>query len=191
MNRARRRVPLLVPLLFFAFACSDNSPTAPSSARLAPAPPERSIVTPFILPPGADWGHYFASFNRDRTLDVSVIHYPSGAASGGGTVAIPGLGIGLLKVTWAAADPSQGCTPEGAAMPATGTCAYPNAPEGSNSSGVAIVHGRLGSFALHLQSNYWPNPTNTYDTATLTLCLATTGCRTYDFYGELHHEPSP
>lgn len=185
MSRARRHATLLIPLVFAAFACSE-SPTTPTRPPLAPEPPERSILTPFILPPGADWGHYFASFNRDRTLDVSVIHYPSGAASGGGTVAIPYVGIGVLRVTSAAADPSQGCTPESSPC---GT--FSTVPEGSNSSGVAIVDGRPGTFALHLQSNHWPNPTNTYDTATLTLCAAATGCRSFEFYGELHHEPSP
>jgi hypothetical protein len=185
MRRTCRHGTLLVPLLFFAFACSD-SPTAPPATQLAPVPPERSILTPFILPPGADWGHYFVSFNRDRTLDVSVIHYPSRAPSGRGTVAIPQVGIGLLFVTSAAADPTQGCTPDGSPC---GT--FSNVPEGSNSSGIAFLNGRPGTFALHLQSNYWPNPTNTYDTATLTLCVPATVCRSYDFAGELHHEPSP
>jgi hypothetical protein len=192
MSRARRQATLLIPLLLFAFACSEN-PTAPTPSQAAPESPELGILTPFLLPPGADWGHYFTSFNRDRALAVSVIHYPNGSARGSGTFAIPISATqritGLLRVTQATADPAQGCTPDGTPCDAAHTV-----PEGSDASGIAVVNGQPGTFTLHLQSNFWPRNDNifdpNYDTATLTLSAGGATYGPFQFYGELHHEPS-
>lgn len=183
MPRSSLHVLRFAPLALFALACSD-SPTAPPTPQpITPQAAERTILAPFILPAGADWGHYFVSFDRDRSLDVDVIHYPDGHATGQGLFAIPLVGIGSLKVTGATADASQGCVPESSPCPgANGT------PEGSDSFGVAIVNGHVGGFTLHFTSNHWPNPTNTFDVATLTLCFATCSAP-IDFHGELHHEP--
>jgi hypothetical protein len=183
MSRSRLNVALFTPLVLVALACSE-SPTAPPQ-RMTPDVSERTILAPFILPRGADWGHYFVSFNRDQSLDVDVIHYadpnPNGRMTGRGAFAIPRVGVGVLYVLGGSADPAQGCTPENR------VCDGTTGPESSYSYGFAAVKGRRGSFTLHLESNYWPNPKNTYDTATLTLCLTT--CNDYVFFGELHHEP--
>jgi hypothetical protein len=192
MSRARRQATLLIPLVLFAFACSE-SPTAPPPTQTAPESPELGVLTPFLLPPGADWGHYFTSFNRDRLLAVSVIHYPNGSARGSGTFAIPisptEKYAGLLRVTEAHRDLAQECTPDNTACDA----AHP-VPESSYSSGFAIVNGRPGTFTLHLKSNYWPRNDDifdpNYDTATLTLVVPGVAPGPYEFYGELHHEPS-
>jgi hypothetical protein len=189
MLRARRQATLLTPLLLLAFACSE-SPTAPPPSQVAPESPELGVLTPFLLPPGAAWGHYFTSFNRDRALAVSIIYYNPSLARGHGTFAVPtvtGAVAGLLKVTSAAPDYSKGCTPDG-----TGPCGV---PENSDASGVVFVNGRaVGTFTLHLESNFWPRNDNifdpNYDTATLRLVVGGVQYGPYEFYGELHHEPA-
>ena len=127
-------------------------------------------------------GQYFVSFNRDRSLSADVIHYASGTVSGRGAFAIPGVGVGQLRVT--SATPYGGYLPNG-----TGTSGV---PESSIATGTAtFLTGQRVPFTLDLHSNYWPNATNTYDTATLYFCpVATyTSCTPYPFFGELHHEP--
>ena len=57
-------------------ACSEP-PTAPPDGPDADRP-DLSIITPVILPAGADWGLYFQSFNQTRSLTARVIHYPDG-----------------------------------------------------------------------------------------------------------------
>jgi hypothetical protein len=72
-----RSTAALVPSLLLAAACAET-PTAPSTDRPLASAPDLSVVTPFLLPPGVDWGLYFQSFNQNRTLNARVIHYPSG-----------------------------------------------------------------------------------------------------------------
>ncbi|PYP62989.1 MAG: hypothetical protein DMD26_15290, partial [Gemmatimonadetes bacterium] len=94
----------------------------------------------------------------------------------------PGVGVGQLRVT--SATPYGGYLPNG-----TGTSGV---PESSIATGTAtFLTGQRVPFTLDLHSNYWPNATNTYDTATLYFCpVATyTSCTPYPFFGELHHEP--
>jgi hypothetical protein len=171
----------LLPLLLLAVACAE-APTGPTTDQPGTTPPDLSVITPFLLPPGADWGLYFASFNPNRALNARVIHYPSGSVTGNGSFAIPGAGSGVLRVTGLESI-YGGYLPE---RSSSGTV-----PESAVVTGVARFLGRLAltPFRLDLHSNLWPNPTNTYDTATLTFCYTSTNCVAYSFYGELHHEP--
>lgn len=172
----------LLPLLLLAAACAE-APTGPPTDQPGTTPPDLSVITPFLLPPGADWGLYFVSFNQNRVLNARVIHYPSGSVSGNGSFGIPGAGSGVLRVT--GASPYGKCIPEGAPC---GT--FTNVPESAVATGTAtFITGRRVPFRLDLHSNFWPNPTNTYDTAKLTFCYTSTSCASYSFYGELHHEP--
>ena len=77
-------------------ACSEP-PTAPPDGPDADRP-DLSIITPVILPAGADWGLYFQSFNQTRSLTARVIHYPDGRVTGSGIFAIPLVGTGILRV---------------------------------------------------------------------------------------------
>ena len=175
-----RRSAGAISLLLAATACSE-APTAPEDDGLTP-PADLSVITPFLLPPGADWGLYFVSFNQNRTLHARVIHYPDGSATGNGSFTVPGGTSGLLRVT--SASPYGDCLPNGAPC---GTVT--NVPESAIARGTATLFtGRRVPFTLDLHSNYWPT-VNTYDTATLTLCYSSSRCVAYSFYGELHHEP--
>jgi hypothetical protein len=58
----RRRSSALAAWLVIAAACSEG-PTAPPSEP-EPTPADLSVITPFLLPAGADWGLYFQSFNQ-------------------------------------------------------------------------------------------------------------------------------
>jgi hypothetical protein len=181
-----RQYSALAAALVIAAGCSE-SPTAPPETTQDPA--ELSIITPFILPPGADWGLYFQSFNRDKTLTARVIHYPDNTASGSGYFAIPGIGTGVLRVTSAMRDEASGCIPQ-----ATTCGPGHNVPESGFASGIARFlsgprAGRVVPFELNLHSNLWPNPTNTFDIAILDFCSAASPCGSATFYGELHHEP--
>jgi hypothetical protein len=174
------RVPASgITILLLATACAE-APTEPSEA--VSTPPELSVITPFLLPPGADWGLYFVSFNQDRTLNARVIHYPDGSATGSGSFVIPGGRSGVLRV--AGATPYGDCLPNGAQCGQT-----TNVPESAVVTGTAtLASGRRVTFTLDLHSNYWPT-VSTYDTATLTLCYTARRCVDYSFFGELHHEP--
>ena len=90
-------------------ACSEP-PTAPPDGPDAERP-DLSIITPVILPAGADWGLYFQSFNQTRSLTTRVIHYPDGSVSGSGIFVIPLVGTGVLRVT--GASPYGNCIPQG------------------------------------------------------------------------------
>jgi hypothetical protein len=177
-----RSTAALVPSLLLAAACAE-SPTAPSTDSPPAIAPNPSVVTPFLLPPGADWGLYFQSFNQNRTLNARVIHYPSGSVTGNGSFVIPGARSGVLRVS--AATPYGNCIPNGHVCDEDH-----HVPESAIASGTAtFLSGRQVPFTLDLHSNFWPNPTNTYDAARLTLCYTSTNCASYSFYGELHHEP--
>jgi hypothetical protein len=174
-----RRPAAAISVLILAAACAE-APTAPDQQIETP-PPDLSVITPILLPPGADWGLYFVSFNQTRTLHASAIHYPDGSASGTGSFTVPGVS-GLLQVT--SVDPYGDCLPTGSPC---GTVT--NVPESGVARGMAtLLTGRRVPFTLDLHSNFWP-VVNTYDTARLTLCSSPTKCRAYSFYGELHHEP--
>jgi hypothetical protein len=184
MRSSARSFAVLAGVLL-ATACGEN-PTSPDTQAPDPTPIDPSIITPFILPAGADWGLYFQSFNQTKELTARVIHYPSGTVTGRGYFAIPLFGTGVLRVT--AASPYGDCIPH--ASPC-GTVT--NVPESAVARGTAFflsgTHaGQVARFRLDLHSNQWPNPTNTFDTATLSVCF-TTGCVSSTFYGELHHEP--
>jgi hypothetical protein len=161
-------------------ACSE-APTSPEEEAV-PADPDLSVITPILLPPGADWGLYFVSFNRDRSLHARAIHYPDGTATGNGSFTVPGGPSGFLRIT--SAEGYGDCLPTGSPC---GTVT--NVPESAVTRGTAtLLTGRRVPFTLDLHSNFWP-VTSTYDTATLTLCYTTSHCQAYSFYGELHHEP--
>src|SRR5215213_3801158 len=172
-----RRPPAIL-LLLLAAACAE-APTAPENDPVT-TEPDLSVITPLLLPPGADWGLYFISFNQTRALHARVIHYPDGSATGDGSFAVPGRASGLLRIT--SATPYGNCLPNGAPC---GTIT--NVPESAVTKGVAILAtGRQVPFTLDLHSNYWPT-VGTYDVATLSLCYTSSRCVSYSFYGELHH----
>lgn len=193
MPRLRPALALAVPALLVVSACSD-SPTAPARPRLAPIPAEPSfgVFTPIILPAGAKWGHYFTSFNTDRSLAADVIQYSDGRVGGRGIFAIPGVGFGTLTVTRIEST-SADCVPWG--TPCT-EAPEPKIPESSTVSGVGLINGAPMTFTLELESHLWPAEGSDpwadtdYDTATLTICTTPTSCTTTTFYGELHHEPT-
>jgi hypothetical protein len=166
--------------LAIATACGE-APTAPED-DLASPPPDLSVITPLLLPPGADWGLYFVSFNQTRALNARVIHYPDGSARGNGSFTVPDGLSGFLRVRTA--------TPYGDCLPTGSPCGtITNTPESAVVTGTAtLLNGRRAAFTLDLHSNYWPT-VNTYDTATLELCFKSGRCVSYSFYGELHHEP--
>jgi hypothetical protein len=182
-------LPLGATLLLAA--CSDlplapTTPIAPTAP--APIPPQLGLFTPVLLPPGADWGLYFVSFNPDRALAAEVIHRPAGV-TGRGTFVVPLVGSGKFEITGLVST-YGGYTPW--ASP-TGTV-----PESAIVTGVATVAGALAPqpIELDLHSNLWPRPdgsyTPPYDTATLYFCtdLTYTTCTVVaTFDGELHHEP--
>jgi hypothetical protein len=175
-----RRHATAIPFLMLAAACAE-APTAPMDEP-ATRQPELSVITPFLLPLGADWGLYFVSFNHNRTLNARVIHYPDGSATGNGSFTIPGGRSGVLRVS--SATPYGNCLPNGVPC---GTVT--SVPESAIVTGTAtLLTGRQVPFTLDLHSNYWPT-VDTYDTATLTLCYSSSRCGSYSFYGELHHEP--
>ncbi len=184
----RRSRPLaLIATIVIGAACSE-SPTAPPPISLAPSQPDKSVLAPILLPPGAKWGLYFTSFNTNRNLNADVFKYDDGRVGGSGTFVIPGVGIGTLRVTTIERT-YGGCVPE------RSTCDEVHyIPESAVVSGV----GRIGwfpmSFTLDLKSNLWPapgpNPGTNYDRAFLTICRWGV-CKTTDFYGELHHEGRP
>ena len=179
---------VLVSTVLIGVACSE-SPTAPTPAPLAPKTADNSVITPILLPPGAAWGVYFTSFNTDRNLTLEAIHYYDGTSSGRGSFYVPRIGAGVLYVTRVVG--SNRCLPEG-----TGTPCDPNnnvgVPEDATVYGYAVLVNRtIRPFKVDLYSNFWPNPTNTFDTAALYFCDPTyTACTLVsNFYGELHHEP--
>jgi hypothetical protein len=199
MPRVHPALASVVSVLMLGAACAD-SPTVPPRPQLAPIPTEPSfgILTPFIFPAGADWGHYFVSFNPDRHLSVKVIHYPDNSVRGQGVFIIPGVGIGRLRVTTLVST-SDDCVPWGT------PCTDPNAtniPESSTVSGDGMMGPFPLTFTLELKSNLWPpqgwtpgtDPGTAYDTATLWLTICVIGTCTAapptTFYGELHHEPT-
>jgi hypothetical protein len=174
------RVPASgIGIVLLATACAE-APTAPSET-VSP-PPELSVITPLLLPPGADWGVYFVSFNQDRSLNARVIHYPDGSATGNGSFVVPGRRSGVLRVT--SATGYGDCLPNGA------ECGeITNVPESALVTGIAtLATGQQLPFTLDLHSNFWPT-VSTYDEATLTLCYTSRRCVDYYFFGELHHEP--
>lgn len=186
--RTLRQLSLITTVLIGA-ACSE-SPTGPVAPKsIAPTTPDNSVITPLLLPPGATWGVYFQSFNTDRSLTLDAIHYANGASSGGGSFYVPRVGGGLLHVTRVVG--GNRCLPEG-----TGTPCDPNhnvgVPEDATVYGYAVSANRIvRPFKVDMHSNFWPNPTNTFDTATLYFCDPTYSACTFvsNFYGELHHEP--
>ena len=179
------RRSLLAAALLVSAACSD-SPTAPPS-QPDPDPADLSIITPVILPAGADWGLYFQSFNQTRSLTARVIHYPDGTVSGSGIFAIPLVGTGVLRVT--------GATPYGNCIPQGSPCGtVTNIPESAVATGTArFLSGRMVGqqvpLTLDLHSTFFPDQTTIFDMAFLKFCSAGSSCPTYDFFGELHHEP--
>ena len=175
-----RRLTAAVSAVLLAAGCGE-APTAPEE-EIVPSDPDLSVITPFLLPPGADWGLYFVSFNQTRTLHASAIHYPDNSATGRGSFTVPGGVSGFLRVT--SVEGYGDCLPTGSPC---GTIT--NIPESGIARGTAtLLTGRTVPFTLDLHSNYWPVE-STYDTATLTLCYTATRCKSYSFYGELHHEP--
>jgi hypothetical protein len=179
-----RRSSALVASLVIAAACTDG-PTAPPSEP-EPTPADLSVITPFILPAGADWGLYFQSFNQTRSLTTRVIHYPDGTVTGSGYFVIPLVGSGTLRVT--GAEPYGDCLPQGTPCDATHTV-----PESAVATGTArfLSGPSLGQqvpFTLDLQSTFWPT-TSTFDMASLKFCSRESTCTAYGFFGELHHEP--
>jgi hypothetical protein len=198
MPRAQPALSVVAATLLLASACADSA-TAPSRPRLPaiPSEPSFSILTPFILPSGADWGHYFNSFNPDRHLSAYVIHYPDGSVTGKGIFIIPGIGIGRLRVTTLVSTSSD-CVPWGTPCGDPGAT---NIPESSTVCGNGTVGLVPMTFRLELQSHLWPpegwtpgsDPGTDYDTAALTISTTLTPCPTgtpTTFYGELHHEPT-
>lgn len=175
----------LLPLVMLAAACSEG-PTAPTPSKPAVTDPDLSLITPLLLPPGADWGLYFVSFNPDRNLTAKVIHYPDGTVKGNGSFLIPRGKSGVLKVL--SAVPYGDCVPNGSPCGSV-----TNIPESARVYGTAFFYtGGSAPFTLDLHSNFWPNPTNTFDTATLSFCkdYSFADCPvSVPFYGELHHEP--
>jgi hypothetical protein len=167
-------------------ACGQDLTSPPADSPEA-TPIDPSIITPFILPRNADWGLYFQSFNQTQTLTARVIHYRNGRVSGQGIFNLPTVGNGLLTLTSA--------SPYGDCIPHASPCgSVTNVPESAVATGTATfltgLHaGQTVPITLDLHSNLWPNPTNTFDTATLTFCYAAAQCDSYSFYGELHHEP--
>lgn len=192
MTRLQAALTILAPALLLVSACSE-SPTAPNRPRLAPtaAAPAPGLFTPLLLPPDADWGHYFVSFNPDRHLSVEVRHYPDGSVQGTGIFVVSGgTPLGTLKVT-TLVNTFDGCTPYSTPCDQDHTV-----PESSTVSGVGLIGAIPLTFELVLDSHLWPphgwepgaDPGTDYDTATLTVCMLGT-CTTTTFYGELHHEP--
>lgn len=174
-----RRISAAAAIFVLAAACSE-APTAPRE-ELLPPDPDLSVITPVLLPPGADWGLYFVSFNQTRTLQARAIHYPDGSASGSGSFTVPGGISGFLRVT--SVEGYGNCIPTGSPC---GTIT--NVPESGVARGTATLLTGEVPFTLDLHSNFWPVE-STYDTATLTLCYTSRRCKSYSFYGELHHEP--
>jgi hypothetical protein len=196
MLRVRPAAALLASALLVLTACSDL-PTTPSQSRPTPiaAEPSPSVYTPLLLPAGAEWGHYFNSFNMDRHLSVYVISYPDRSARGRGIFVLPGGGgAGTLNVTKVEST-SADCVPWGTPCE---TAPAPKIPESSTVSGDGTINGMRMTFTLQLQSNQWPpqgwtpgsDPGTNYDTARLTVCPVGATCTTTTFYGELHHEPT-
>jgi hypothetical protein len=194
MSRVRPALAVVVPALFIA-ACADL-PTAPSQPQLTPVTVEPSpgIFTPLLLPVGADWGHYFVSFDPDRHLSVEVVHYPDGSVTGRGIFIAPGAArVGTLKVT-TLVNTFDDCVPYSTPCDADHTI-----PESSTVSGVGLIGAIPLTFTLVLDSHLWPppgtglppapNPGTDYDAATLRVCMLGT-CTETKFAGELHHEPT-
>ena len=185
----------LLPLVMLAAACSEG-PTAPAPSKPAVTDPDLSLITPLLLPPGADWGLYFSSFNPDRNLLARVIHYPNGTVTGNGSFLIPRPGkSGLLKVL--SASPYGNCVPNGSQCCPSVVTTCTNIPESAIVYGIAFFYlGGSSPFTLNLHSTGWPHQTNPFDTdfdtATLSFCAGPgfTSCTVAaSFYGELHHEP--
>src|SRR4051812_11124365 len=107
--RRTRSIALAATVLVVA-ACSEP-PTAPPTTKIAPQQADPSIITPLLLPPGAAWGLYFTSFNRDRNLTMDAIHYYNGNSSGRGSFVVPGVAAGILHVARVVAQTDQGCIP--------------------------------------------------------------------------------
>jgi hypothetical protein len=195
MPRVRPLFALVPPAFLLTSACSEMA-TAPPEPRPAPiaAEPAFGIFTPLLLPVGADWGHYFVSFDLDRHLSVQVVHYPDGSVTGKGIFIVPGLAtVGTLKVT-TLVNTFDGCVPYSAPCDADHTI-----PESSTVSGVGLIGAIPLTFTLVLDSHLWPppgtglppapDPGTDYDAATLTVCMLGR-CTETAFYGELHHEPT-
>ena len=183
MHRWRGRA-VLVAILMLA-ACSETPLAPPDDA--APDRPDLSVITPIILPAGADWGLYFQSFNQTRSLTARVIHYPDGRVTGSGIFAIPLVGTGILRVT--GASPYGNCIPQGSPC---GTVT--NIPESAVASGTAFFlsgprAGHHVPFTLDLHSTFFPDQTTVFDMARLSFCSGSSSCGGYSFFGELHHEP--
>jgi hypothetical protein len=131
-----RRLSALFGVLLIGAGCSEG-PTAPEE-QAAPPDPELSVITPLLLPPGADWGLYFVSFNRTRTLHARAIHYPDGSARGTGSFTVAGGPSGFLRIT--SAEPYGDCLPTGSPC---GTVT--DVPESAVTRGTAtLLNGRGG-----------------------------------------------
>jgi hypothetical protein len=182
MRPCRRRSAVAAALIVAA-ACTDG-PTAPPRD---PDPADLSVISRFILPAGADWGLYFQSFNQTRSLTTRVIHFPDGSVTGSGIFTIPLVGTGILRMT--------GATPYGNCIPRGSPCGtITNVPESAVATGtVRFLSGpRVGQvrpFTLDLHSTFFPDQTTVFDRAFLKFCSSESSCPTYDFFGELHHEP--
>ena len=183
MHSWYRRTVLGATLLL---AACGEPPSAPPDGPEADRP-DLSIITPVILPAGADWGLYFQSFNQTRSLTTRVIHYPDGRVTGSGIFAIPLVGTGILRV--AGATPYGNCIPQGSPC---GTVT--SIPESAVATGTALFlsgprAGQRVPFTLDLHSTFFPDQTSVFDMATLRFCSASSSCGSYWFFGELHHEP--
>ena len=160
------RATALAATLLIAAACNE-SPTAPSLEN-PPEKPDLSIITPLILPAGADWGLYFQSFNSTRSLTTRVIHYQDGTVTGRGIFTIPLVGTGILRVT--------GATPYGNCIPQGSPCGtISNVPESAVAtatvrflSGPRV--GQIRQFTLDLHSTFFPDQTTVFDQAFLNFC---------------------
>jgi hypothetical protein len=185
MEFPRPRLVALTATLLVAAACSE-SPTAPPQDP-EPNGPDLSIITPLILPAGADWGLYFQSFNSTRSLTTRVIHYPDGTVTGRGIFTIPLVGTGTLRVT--------GATPYGNCIPQGSPCGtITNVPESAVATGTVRFLsgprvGQIRQFTLDLHSTFFPDQTTVFDRAFLKFCSSGSTCPNYQFFGELHHEP--
>src|SRR5207237_4761814 len=58
----RRAIRFSAMALLLLAACTE-APTAPERPKPSATPPDASLLTPFLLPPGPDWGQHFVSFN--------------------------------------------------------------------------------------------------------------------------------
>ena len=100
---------------------------------------------------------------------------------------IPVVGVGVLRVT--------GATPYGNGIPQGSPCGtVTKVPESAVVTGSArflsgLRVGQTVPFTLDLHSTFFPDQTTAFDQAYLNFCSEGSSCPTYQFFGELHHEP--